>query len=164
MLIRRPIPLEFILSRVSLTRADVKVGLLRKLLAEGDVAVLAQGGLLPKGAQASELEREMAEALPPDWAAIGDASEYPQHASAELRLAEEKWVYLQLAWLWEHRAESSNPLDEVALAYDDFGFPSQIANLVRWMPAQAGEPCGEDALVSRWSEYLADCNRRFGPR
>lgn len=46
MVIGRPLPLEFILSRVSLTRADVKVGLFHGLLAERDVLVLPEQGIL----------------------------------------------------------------------------------------------------------------------
>jgi len=161
--IRPPLPLEFILSRVSLTRADVQVGLFRKLLAKEDVAVLVERGILDEGEQSPDLENELVAILPPNWAAIGDPSEYPQHAAPEQRLAEEKWVYLQLAWLWDHQAESSNPLDEIALLYDDFGYPTEIAHLVRWMPARPGRPVGEPALMNSWSEYLGDCGARFGP-
>jgi hypothetical protein len=162
MVIRQPLPLEFILSRVSLTRSDVKVGLFRKLLATEDVAVLVDRGLLDEGELAFDLEKELVAILPPDWAAIGDPSEYPQHAAPELRLAEERWVYLQLAWLWDHQAESSNALDEIELLYADFGYPTEIEGLVRWMPAKPGEPMGEPAMMDRWSKYLADCGARFG--
>jgi hypothetical protein len=162
MLIRKPLPLTFILSHVSLTRADVKVGLFRKLLDPADVAVLVERGLLNRGATASDLEQELTDGLPADWAAIGDPSEYPRNADPELRRAEEKWVYLELAWLWDHQSESSNPLDEIALLYDDFGFPSEIAHLVRWMPARPGQPVGETALIDNWSEYLAERGAKFG--
>ena len=163
MLIRQPLPLEFILSRVSLTRADVKVGLFRKLLATEDVAVLVGRGVLDEGEQASDLENELVAILPPNWAAVGDPSEYPQRAAPELRLAEERWVYLQLAWLWNHQEESPNALDDIALLYDDFGFPIEIEGLVRWMPAKPGEPTGEPAIMAKWSKYLADCGARFAP-
>ena len=75
MQIRPPLPLEFILSRVSLTRADVQVGLFRKLLAKEDVAVLVERGILDEGEQSPDLENELVAILPPIWAAIGDPSE-----------------------------------------------------------------------------------------
>lgn len=161
--IRQPLPLEFVLPRVSLSRSDVKVGLFRKLLATEDVAVLVERGILDEGEQASDLESELVATLPPNWAAIGDPSEYPQHASPDLRLGEEKWVYLQLAWLWDHQDESPNALDEIELLYADFGYPTEIEHLVRWMPARPGRPVGEPAMMDSWSEYLTDCGARFAP-
>jgi hypothetical protein len=163
MLAIKQLPLDYVLARVSLTRADVKVGLLRRALVERDVEALVEKGILDEGVRASDLVEEINEALPPDWEVIGDSSQYPQRAAPDLKLAEAKWAYLQLAWLWDHRAESSDPLIDVAGLWDGFGLPDEIEDLVYFMPPRNGQPVEFDALMDRWRDHLASCEAKYRP-
>jgi len=46
----------------------------------------------------------------------------------------EKWLYLVLAWLFEHRAEFEEPLSQVEVVYSDFDYPASIEGFVRYIP------------------------------
>ena len=70
----------------------------------------------------------------------------------------DKWLYLVLAWIWEHRAEDPNPLERVDYVYADFDYPEALAAFVRWMPMQGPDlgsrEANEQRLFQRWKEYL----------
>ncbi|MGJ5817975.1 DUF2247 family protein [Paludibaculum fermentans] len=72
-------------------------------------------------------------------------------------IAKQKWMYILLRWLHEHRSEFPNILDIIELIYADFGYPDEIQGLVNWMPASEpvlpGEPFGTRA-ERLWREYL----------
>lgn len=78
-----------------------------------------------------------------------------------------KWLYLALAWLFEHRSECPDPLDEVAALYSDFGYPSEIEHFVRYMP-MVGPRLGSHTEYARrlyeyWKRYLVLAAERFHP-
>jgi hypothetical protein len=63
------------------------------------------------------------------------------------------WLFAALAWLRDGRA-SDDPLDDIALLYDDFDFPSELEGLVRYLPASPGVPVGVPAMEERWRAYV----------
>ena len=88
-------------------------------------------------------------------------SERPIHPD-DLR---RKWHYVILSWLYDHRQECRDPLGQVESVYADFGYPSQIASFVRYMPMQGpdlgSEEKNEKRLMSRWYEYLLNEKQVF---
>ena len=72
-----------------------------------------------------------------------------------------KWLYLVLAWVYEHRAEVVDPLGLVEQLYADFGYPAELRGFVRFMPPEGRyEPQAHThaenvaRLFSKWAEYL----------
>jgi hypothetical protein len=77
----------------------------------------------------------------------------------------EQWLYLTLAWIFEHMAEHSDPLRAVEEVYADFGYPASIANFVRYMP-QDGPDLGslkanEQRLVERWRNFIDERSAHY---
>lgn len=50
--------------------------------------------------------------------------------------------------------EHADPLQLIEMLYADFGYPTEIETLVRYMPATPGAPTGVMALEERWTDYL----------
>lgn len=69
-----------------------------------------------------------------------------------------EWLYLALAWTYEHRKEYSDPLQRVEEIYADFGYPERIASFVRYMPMDGPDlgsrEANEQRLFERWRRYL----------
>lgn len=72
----------------------------------------------------------------------------------------EKWLYLVLAWIYQHRDRYADPLQMVEEVYSDFNYPQDVAKFVRYMP-MAGPGLGsnqdnEQRLFERWESYLKE--------
>ena len=78
-----------------------------------------------------------------------------ERTEAELR---DKWLYLVLAWLYEQRGAVPDPLQTVEEVYADFGYPEEIAGLIRYMPMDGPDlgsrEANERRLFERWRQYL----------
>lgn len=71
-----------------------------------------------------------------------------------------EWLYIVLAWVYDHRDSYADPLQMVENIYADFGYPENIKGFVRYMPME-GEDLGsreanENRLFERWRAYLKD--------
>jgi hypothetical protein len=86
------------------------------------------------------------------------------HSEDEIR---DKWLYLVLAWLYEHRAEVPDPLQRVEEVYADFGYPEQLANFVRYLPMEGpglgSREANERRLFERWKRYIDGAASKFSP-
>jgi len=165
-LIRLSIPYRFIHERTPMSWRDIRFGLKNELLdphAAVEMAVEQLGeredptGALIKLAWPDNydpvelLVEELAEAEPP-------ASE------EEIR---KKWLYLVLAWIYEHRDEDPDPLQRVEEVYADFDYPEEIASFVGYMP-MTGPPLGSKEaairrMFQRWKLYIDDAARLYRP-
>jgi hypothetical protein len=138
---------------------DVRFGLANELLdpqAPVELAVDQVGGraepsaalLELAGVGKNETTRELVEQL---------ANEEPPCSEDESR---DKWLYLVLAWLYEHRGEVPDPLQRVEEVYADFGYPVQIAKFVRYMPMKGPDPgtreANERRLFEQWKWYIEE--------
>lgn len=78
----------------------------------------------------------------------------------------EQWLYLVLAWIYEHRNRIADPLQRVEEVHADFGYPEQIAKFIRYMPMDGPDlgsrQANEARLFARWKEYLDEASLRFG--
>ena len=64
------------------------------------------------------------------------------------------WLFLALAWVYEHRADYVEPLEVVEMIYADFEYPDEIQGIVRFMPPPPGAATGNPAIEGRWKDYL----------
>lgn len=70
----------------------------------------------------------------------------------------DKFLYLLLNWLFEHKAQYPDPLGMVEIIYADFDYPEELDGFVRYMPAQ--EPlyksieANVERLYNNWRSYL----------
>jgi len=156
-LIKLKIPATFIRDRASMSWREVRFGLVNELLdplaavslAEEQVARLEHpsAALLDlAGADRNEPAQELVDQL---------ADGEPQSAENEIR---DKWLYLVLAWIYEHRDECPDPLQTVEEVYADFGYPEQVGGFIRYMPMDGPDLGSKDAnerrLFERWKRYL----------
>lgn len=165
-IVRLRIPYRFARQRVRLGWRDVRFGLVNELLApEGPVELaIDQVGELAEppavllelaGAGKGELTLELVEQL---------ADSEPQRAEHEIR---DRWLYLVLAWIYEHRDDDPDPLQRVEEVYADFGYPEQIGKFVRYMPMDGSDlgsrEANERRLFERWKRYVDEAASREAP-
>lgn len=70
---------------------------------------------------------------------------------------EDKWLYIILLWLYEHKGQIDDPLEKVEIVYADFNYPIKISSFVRYMPLnEISEPLedGVSFLYRKWKEFL----------
>jgi len=76
-----------------------------------------------------------------------------------------RWLYLVLAWLFEHRAGLDDPLQAVETVYAEFDYPEEIAKLVRYMatddPDLGDAKLNENRLLEKWEQHLAEEQARL---
>lgn len=165
-IVRLRIPYQFIRERARMSWREMRFGLVNELLdpeapvelAVDQVAEIAEppGALLElAGTGRGEPTMTLIEQL---------ADGEPQRPENEIR---DKWLYLVLAWIYEHRDEFPDPLQRVEEVYADFGYPDQIAKFVRYMPMDApdlgSQEANERRLFERWKQYVEDAARAHAP-
>ena len=163
-----PIPFLFIRERNSLSWRDALWGYEHQMIGWSGIVDLAKNRLcsasdvreielscLGKSEthQVGELLRELA------------ASEPEKLGSMSVR----KWLFLMLAWIFDNKAHTDDPLGEVETIYADFDYPSEIENFVRYMPVTDGyDPSqhsseeNENRLFENWKKYLDAAQHEFG--
>lgn len=81
---------------------------------------------------------------------------------------EEKMLYVLLNSIYKARRWFVDPLQAIAIIYDDFGFPSSISDLVKYMPNKKNEmgldEGGERYLFQRWKSYLEKKQELYTPQ
>jgi hypothetical protein len=85
-------------------------------------------------------------------------------AERDPECSRDKWLFLLLAWLYEHRADVEDPLGVVEELYADFDYPEGMASFVRYMPPQDPSRVGESYLLDAWRRYLDTAGRNYGAR
>jgi len=163
-LVRLRIPHHFIQGRVPMTWRDVLFGLEQELLDPGAPVDFALERLAREKAPVPELvelagldKREQSRSFVESLARLeqGEAPDAPRR----------KWLYLVLAWILEHRDDYPDPLRTVEEVYADFGYPSEIASFVRYMPSNAPDLGSRDQnearLFARWLAYLEEHRAAF---
>lgn len=84
-----------------------------------------------------------------------------QSERADASLSKDKWLYLNLAWLFENREAFDDALDRVEAMYADFDYPEEVAAFVHYMPADGDtnvDPGSYEEnisrLVEKWENYI----------
>lgn len=163
-LIKLNITPEFIRGRTQLTWQEMFFGIDNELLSPGAAAdfaahqVGAQDNANPTlvelaGVCSGETTRDLVEQL---------AAAEPRQSSEAMR---RKWIYLMLAWIFEHKESYPDPLRAVEEVYADFGYPDFIVSLVRYMPVDepslGSREANESRLYDKWKRYLDSASDEF---
>ncbi len=166
--LRLHIPYGFIRARVRMDWRDVRFGLVNELLDPGAPVELAVDLVLElpappaalcdlAGARKDEPALELVEQL---------ADLEPGRPESDIR---DLWLYLVLAWIYEHRDEFPDPLGTVEVVHADFDYPEQIATFVRYQPGDDWPDLGsreanQRRLFERWKRYLDEAARARHPQ
>jgi hypothetical protein len=121
------IPVTFISDRVSLNWSEVLWGYEKKLIGWHSVVQLAENRLLNGSNGATDIE--LASLGKEQAGSVGDLLRQlvaTSTASSE-EDAKQKWLYLTLSWVFENRADYSDPLAVVEEVYADFDYPERIS-------------------------------------
>ncbi|AKV02680.1 hypothetical protein AKJ09_09343 [Labilithrix luteola] len=148
---------DFILERATITWSEVLFGIDNRLLAPDAAVDLARARLSAQKAVSPEVVELAAMTR-------GEPTRDVVHKLAEsegprdFALIRGKWLYLTLAWVFEHRHAYADPLQKVEAVYADFERPPEIESFVRhtamaW-PGLETKEANEQRLYDRWSEYL----------
>lgn len=166
-LIKCHIPAGFIMTRAQMSWRELQFGLINELIDAQAVIDFAVDAVACSK-QPSELVVELAGSSrtdPVDDLLERLASGEPERPEGE---SHDKWLYLTLAWLYECRGASQDPLQTVEEVYADFGYPEEIVGFVRYMPMDAPDlgsrEANEQRLMERWKQYLDSSARRYIPR
>ncbi|MFL6073798.1 MAG: DUF2247 family protein [Mycobacteriales bacterium] len=161
-LVKFQLPADFVLARSLPTPGELAYGYEHGWLGPAAAVEVAAGGygVLPDPPPAYQ---ELALLLPDDLARVPDLVREIATAGPAREDRATIWLYLALAWLYEHRTDYPDPLSIVEQLYDDFEFPAAIEGFVRFLPAPEGQPTGEDALYARWSAWLDTTAARYRP-
>lgn len=167
MILRARIPFDFVEPRAGASWTTLRHGL-ENLWLDPDAAIVAARRRLADPTFFDETISELSRADSVDRiVCLVDelAGREPEVAVDVLRRS---WLFLVLAWLWEHRAEEEDPLRMVELVYAEFGYPREVASFVRYMPME-GDDLGsrernEQRLFDRWRQFVESEGRALGPR
>lgn len=79
----------------------------------------------------------------------------------------DKWLFLVLAFVFEHRHTFDDPLTVAEELYSDFGCPDQVAGFVRYMPFDGPDlgslEANEAGMLHTWQAYLLHCEGQYKP-
>jgi hypothetical protein len=157
------IPFNFIKERASLSWRDISWGYEHQLLSWSSPIEFAVHRVA--AGSNDRVEIELAGLEKSEAHKVGDLVR--QLATGESPDSEEairrKWLFLVLAWLYEHKEQLDDPLGEVETIYANFDYPADIAGFVRYMPV-TGEydprrhtkAENEKRLFDLWKEYLEE--------
>lgn len=163
-LIKLSLPFDFISQRARLTWREILFGFNNELLAQGAEVDFALDDLAKDNPPDALLELASPCKGEPTRALVEQLAQItPAEDDEEIR---GKWLYLVLAWIYEHKEMYPDPLQTVEEVYADFGYPERVADFVRYMPTNepdlGSRELNEVRLYERWKRYLDDEGARIG--
>jgi hypothetical protein len=158
------VPADFIATRVLLLPGELARGYRLGHVNDRSVVQLAEQ-LLAAGSPVSAPAEELALLLSADYDRVPDLVAEMEESDLSAPSEQTKvWLYLVLAWIYDHRDEFADPLAEIETVYADFGYPEEIEGLVRYLPAPPGQPSGPSAVEARWKAFLDRQGAHFARR
>ncbi|MEN4922750.1 DUF2247 family protein [Achromobacter spanius] len=155
------IPIPLIYSCVDLCWRDIVWGYERKLVDLKFIVYVAEfhvsnGSDNPLEVEIICLDEFDVEEIEKKLNSLAD-QEGPTHALD----SQKKWLFIALKWLFDNKDNVSDPLGLVELIYEDFDFPEELENFVRYMPPQDGYRPEEhsqqqnmERIFYNWHSYL----------
>ena len=160
-LVKFLIPASYVLDHSAPTLAELVYGYRHSWLSAADTVVVAMSRF---EANESTLpaEEELALLRPMEVDQVAGLVWSLEQAITPLDDgASRLWLFLAMAWVWDHRAAFSDPLGTVDMIYTDFDYPAEIEGLIRYLPPPPGAEPGIPALHDRWREYVEQQTRQF---
>lgn len=150
------IPLTYIESKLGRPSwQDVQFGLKNQLMDPNAVSELADEHLESVDPRPEVIELAIAE---PGESVVEEVDTLARREEPTPEATFHRWLYLVLAWLYDHRAELADPLQDVELVYADFDYPEELAAFVRYMPTNEpdlGDRAANEArMLGHWEHYL----------
>lgn len=76
-----------------------------------------------------------------------------------------KWVYIISKQLYENRLLYSDPLKTIEDFYNNFGYPNEISDFIRYMPSDKSIPGNKEyndtLLYKNWLDYLKINGKKY---
>lgn len=152
-LVQFRIPATFVINHVVLTPHELAYGFKHGWLTPQDVVQVALAAL-SAGAPLSQPEEALALLLSSELEQVPSLIDELERASAQENDPAAVWLFLALAWLYDHRTKFYDPLAMIEMLYADFGYPDEIKDFVRFMPVSPGSATGLDATIKAWRAYV----------
>lgn len=161
------IPWAFIRERVWLSWRDASIGYRRQWLSwDGAIALacsrLSEGEDDPLVVELAGISKVAAACVGPLLDTLAS------HDTTDEATSKDKWLYLNLAWLFENKNKVDDPLGAVECVYADFDYPEEVAPFVRYMPVTDGyDPSIHSSaenfsrLMINWQAYLGRAGSGF---
>lgn len=150
----RPMPFEFISSRVHLLPAEIAVGFRLGYVDDRTVVRLCEQELA-SGASTPPAVEELALLLSDDFDRVPAlVAQVESAAEATGEQPWRVWLYLVLTWTYEHRDQSGDPMGDIEAVYAEFEYPEEMEGFVPFLPPPPGQASGREAVEERWRAYL----------
>lgn len=154
------IPLQFVQSKSPLNWGDCLWAYKRNFLTWKDLIKVAFERV--ENGSSNELEIELAHVSKDSvWKVSELAKVLAEQGRNFEEASKQKWLFLCLAWAYENRERTPDPLGAVEAIYADFDYPSAIESFVRFLPpsdgyvpAQFSHEQNHQRLMTKWSEFL----------
>ena len=162
-LIRFNIPASFVVARAMPTGAELAYGFREGWLTRADVVAVALAKYeadLPLSPAEEELALLLSDDLDRFDDLIVDLEIVDEPSEQRARL----WLFLTIAWLFDHRQDFRDPLEVIEMLYADFDYPDEIQGLVRFMPTAPGEDASLEALEQRWRVFVDRLSAEYQQR
>ncbi len=165
--VRLSVPYRFLEAQLRPTWRDVWFGLVHELLdVRAPAEMAAQRVLEAEAPSIALIELSSAKGEATTRVLVEQlAALEPVQSDEQVR---DRWLFLSLAWLYEHREQCSNPLQRVEEVYADFGYPKEVASFVRYMPMEGPDlgsrEANEARLLERWKRFVEDARARLAVR
>lgn len=78
----------------------------------------------------------------------------------------EKFLYVLLNWVYEHKETYEDPLGTVEYIYADFNYPVEMSSFIKYMPSNHPDlgslELNKQHLLHNWKNYLNAQKKKFG--
>lgn len=153
MLLEIKVPASFILEWGFPTGAELGFGFRQGWIRSRDVVDVAlakyRAGLLLVPA-----EEELAILLADDLDRVDELAEVLEVSDQPVELRIRYWALIALGWLFEHRAEYSDPFELIDMLYADLEYPEEVAPLSGHTPIGPGDAPGMEGILQRWCDSV----------
>ncbi|MCJ0906509.1 DUF2247 family protein [Rhodococcus sp. ARC_M6] len=154
-LVKFHIPADFVIEYAKLYSDELKWGYFNGWIDRRDAIAIMLHALV-NGVRLSEDEERLALLLSVEAASVDDILEKIEFSSGEIE-SRRVWLYLALAWAFAHKDDFLDPFEVVECIYADFQYPSEIDNIIRYMPPRVGEaPGGIPGIEQAWESYVRE--------
>jgi hypothetical protein len=89
----------------------------------------------------------------------------PQNADS-YSYSKEKFLYVSLNWVYEHKGDYCNPIEVVDILCDDINYPDEVKNLLSFMPTSESDTNSSNSTTERLFDkllrYLENQRNRWG--
>ncbi|MGQ4617474.1 DUF2247 family protein [Nocardia sp. R7R-8] len=149
------IPSSFVDAQARLTATELRYGFANHWLTAADVVQLSLNGSVMPDRRSMEIVDALSLLL-------SDELEKVPELLCQLTPDDRAvWVYLALAWVYEHQSDFADPLRAIEMLYVDFDYPDEMEPFVAFMPVPDGGTPGIEGPKQRWREYLTQSWTRF---